>query len=78
MSCNNTNEYKYSFFPRTTYQWNSIPKWLVDSETVNAFQTLFEGSQLLTLVALATLAFILQWEFLLIIYSDSDSDSDLG
>ncbi len=36
----------------------------------------FQGRQLSTLVALATSRFILQKEFLLIIYSDSDSDSD--
>ncbi len=51
-------------------------KALVDRETVDAFKKLFEGSQLSTLVALATSAFILQEKFLLIIYSDSESDSD--
>ncbi len=34
----NTNEYKYSFFQRTISQWNCLPKALVDSETVHAFE----------------------------------------
>ncbi len=33
---NNTNEYKYSFFPQTISQWNILP--LVYSETVDSFK----------------------------------------
>ncbi len=35
---NNTNEYKYPFFPQTISQWNYLPKALADSETVDAFK----------------------------------------
>ncbi len=33
----NINAYKYSFFPLTISQLNCLPKALVDSETVDAF-----------------------------------------
>ncbi len=33
-----TNEYKYSFFPQTISQWNSLPKSYVDSESLDAFK----------------------------------------
>ena len=33
-----TNEYKYSFFPHTISQWNCLPKALIDSDTVDAFK----------------------------------------
>ncbi len=72
---NNTNQYEYLFFPQTISQCNCLPKSIVDSETVDAFKhSLFDGPQLSTLVALTTSVFIPQEEFLLIIYSDSDSD----
>ncbi len=34
----NTNEYKYSFFPRIISKWNCLPKALVDNGTVDAFK----------------------------------------
>ncbi len=40
---NNTNQYKYSFFPRTISQWSCLLKSLVDSETVDAFQYVLKG-----------------------------------
>ncbi len=40
---NNTNENKYSFFPRTISQWHCLPKALVDSETVDAFKDSLKG-----------------------------------
>jgi hypothetical protein len=33
-----TNEYKYSFFPHTIPQWNCLPKALIDSDTVDTFK----------------------------------------
>ena len=33
-----TNEYKYSFFPHTIPEWNCLPKALIDSDTVDAFK----------------------------------------
>ncbi len=61
---NNTNEYKCSFFPQTIFQQNCLSKALVDSKVIG----LKDWPQLSTLVALATLAFILHQKFLLIIY----------
>ena len=31
-----TNEYKYSFFPHTIPQWNCLPKAFIDSDNVDA------------------------------------------
>ncbi len=59
---------------RTISQWNCLPKALVDSGTIVTFKHDLKNLILQTLVALVTLAFILQLEILLIIYSDSDSN----
>ncbi len=40
----NTNQYKYSFFHRT--QWNWLPKTLVDSETVDFLKHIWSNSNI--------------------------------
>ncbi len=52
--------------------WNCLSKALVESETEDAFKHRLKVLNSPPLVPLATLVFILQYEFLLIIYSDSD------
>ena len=34
-----TNTYKYSFFPRTISEWNSLPTEIILSTTLSAFQS---------------------------------------
>ena len=34
-----TNVYKYSFFPATIFEWNSLPSSIIDSNTVENFKT---------------------------------------
>ena len=34
-----TNVYKYSYFPRTISDWNSLPSSVIDSNTIEGFKT---------------------------------------
>jgi hypothetical protein len=43
--CNN-NYYKYSFFPRTITQWNSLPDTAVSATTLDAFKAALKGVDL--------------------------------
>lgn len=38
--CCNTDSYKYSFFPRTIVDWNSLPHKVVNQETVDSFKNM--------------------------------------
>ena len=41
----NTNTYKYSYFPRTTHDWNNLSEKTVTATSVEAFQVLSKQKQ---------------------------------